>query len=155
MKTWNNAKIPNRRTNSLVWALCSCHFCITETKSVRLLLQEVRTVTIVEDVIKCLLFPLNFKSRRFPKAVQTISCSSGCGMVVYCSQECREASVDSHGPECARFRCESVGTLRFFIDDKVRLILRIWLKLQVSKFIGVWLRKKSLWNITKIILHRS
>ena len=55
-----------------------------------------------------------------------------CGCVVYCSSTCLKNDVDNHAEEC-NLLVNNAGTLRYFVDDKVRLLVRIHLKSKVKQ----------------------
>ena len=65
---------------------------------------------------------------RLADSAAGISSCSKCGLVTLCSKECFKKCEEEHSRECAVLR--HMGDLRFFIDDRVRLILRalLWLK---------------------------
>ena len=52
-----------------------------------------------------------------------------CLCVAYCSTDCKYSDAGNHENECEMLL--KVGSLRFFIDDKVRLIARIWTRMKV------------------------
>ena len=54
-----------------------------------------------------------------------------CGCVSYCTSKCQNLDIPDHQEECTAL--SKLGSLRFFIDDKTRLIYRIWLRLKVIK----------------------
>ena len=52
-----------------------------------------------------------------------------CLCVAYCSTKCQNSNGANHAMECKLL--SNVGSLRLFIDDKVRLIARIWMRKKV------------------------
>ena len=62
------------------------------------------------------------------------ACPGGCGMSAFCPP-CRAAGRDlpHRRRECPLLL--RAGSLRFFVDDQVRLILRVWLKIRVRRFL--------------------
>ena len=58
-------------------------------------------------------------------------CCQSCGCVVYCSTACRQSDMNDHADEC-RLLVNNMGSMRYFVDDKVRLLVRIYLKNKVN-----------------------
>ena len=56
-----------------------------------------------------------------------INCSM-CDMITFCSKACKEESIESHLEECRYLR--KLGNLRYFLDDQVLLLLRLYLKVR-------------------------
>ena len=57
-------------------------------------------------------------------------CPTGCdscGLVRYCGEHCREMGLEEHRMECNMLR--QVGTARTELNDQLRLLIRIWLKI--------------------------
>ena len=65
-------------------------------------------------------------SSSFPTEKDVVMCV-GCGCVCYCSARCKDENIEDHREEC-QLLANNAQSLRFFIDDKVRLLVRIYLK---------------------------
>ena len=74
---------------------------------------------------------INFCFRIKPSSKKSKLLCKYCGCVSYCTSKCQNFDIPDHQEECTAL--SKLGSLRFFIDDKTRLIYRIWLRLKVIR----------------------